>query len=283
MRVLIDAARAAGVRLVSLVGIDEYSQPSPEGRAVLGGLPYFAHLLQPRPVAIDVIVREPQPDGCRGDPEARAFGTVGPADAVVLNPWPSKELLPGLERPVTLGGDDPGASGLDGGSTTACLMLGADVTATSAFRAAVRATDRGFQVFLSPRSIDVSAPPPPPAPAGGALAALLAGDAGAGPGVMGSLPRETIQRVVRRNIEQIKRCYQRELQVSPALTGRVTVKFVIAPSGAVQEATIRDSNLGRPEVESCITRAVRRWRFPRPEGGGMVVVSYPFVFTPAGG
>ena len=30
-------------------------------------------------------------------------------------------------------------------------------------------------------------------------------------------------------------------------------------------------------------QAVRRWEFPKPLGGGIVIVSYPFVLTPAGG
>jgi hypothetical protein len=36
-------------------------------------------------------------------------------------------------------------------------------------------------------------------------------------------------------------------------------------------------------VENCIVQAVRRWEFPKPLGGGIVIASYPFVLTPAGG
>ena len=35
-------------------------------------------------------------------------------------------------------------------------------------------------------------------------------------------------------------------------------------------------------VENCTVQAVRRWEFPKPLGGGIVIVSYPFVLTPAG-
>jgi hypothetical protein len=35
-------------------------------------------------------------------------------------------------------------------------------------------------------------------------------------------------------------------------------------------------------VESCVVQAVRRWPFPRPEGGGLVIVSYPFNFQSNG-
>ena len=36
--------------------------------------------------------------------------------------------------------------------------------------------------------------------------------------------------------------------------------------------------LGNPAAENCIAQAVRRWTFPQPKGGGIVIVSYPFVF-----
>jgi hypothetical protein len=41
--------------------------------------------------------------------------------------------------------------------------------------------------------------------------------------------------------------------------------------------------MGNPRVESCTLQAVKRWPFPQPNGGGLVLVSYPFVLAPAGG
>jgi hypothetical protein len=35
-------------------------------------------------------------------------------------------------------------------------------------------------------------------------------------------------------------------------------------------------------AESCVVQAVRRWEFPKPAGGGIVIVSYPFNFTAGG-
>jgi hypothetical protein len=40
--------------------------------------------------------------------------------------------------------------------------------------------------------------------------------------------------------------------------------------------------MGNAPVENCIVQAVRRWDFPTPSGGGMTIVSYPFVLVPAG-
>jgi hypothetical protein len=39
--------------------------------------------------------------------------------------------------------------------------------------------------------------------------------------------------------------------------------------------------MNNPPVEQCIAGAVRRWEFPKPEGG-IVIVSYPFVLKAAG-
>jgi hypothetical protein len=45
---------------------------------------------------------------------------------------------------------------------------------------------------------------------------------------------------------------------------------------------VADSSLRNEAVESCIVRAVRRWTFPAPDGGGVVVVNYPFLLDAAG-
>ena len=101
--------------------------------------------------------------------------------------------------------------------------------------------------------------------------------------VRGSLSKEVIRRVVQRHINEVKFCYEQELNSRPDLQGRVTVSFIIAPTGAVQSATVADSSLGNRGVETCIAGAVRRWTFPSPEGGGVVVVSYPFMLQAPGG
>lgn len=101
--------------------------------------------------------------------------------------------------------------------------------------------------------------------------------------VRGSLSKEVIRRIIRRHINEIRFCYEQELNQRPDLQGRVAVKFIISPTGAVQMAAIAKSTMGNPRVEQCIAKAVRRWTFPSPEGGGIVVVTYPFVLSPAGG
>jgi TonB family protein len=97
--------------------------------------------------------------------------------------------------------------------------------------------------------------------------------------VKGSLSKEVIRRIVHRHINEVKFCYERQLAQRPDLSGRVSVKFIISGTGAVQMAAVASSTLGDPQVENCIAQAVRRWTFPQPEGGGIVIVTYPFMLT----
>ncbi|MEL6177655.1 MAG: AgmX/PglI C-terminal domain-containing protein [Myxococcota bacterium] len=39
------------------------------------------------------------------------------------------------------------------------------------------------------------------------------------------------------------------------------------------------NSTGSGAVASCVAGKVRRWVFPQPKGGGIVVVTYPFVFS----
>ena len=95
--------------------------------------------------------------------------------------------------------------------------------------------------------------------------------------VIGALSAEAIRRVVRRHLPEIRHCYEQGLTGNPSLEGRVTVSWLVSPTGAVQSTNVAGSTLGNQRVESCISQAVRRWTFPQPEGGGTVGVNYPFV------
>ncbi|MDZ4696946.1 MAG: TonB family protein [Deltaproteobacteria bacterium] len=101
--------------------------------------------------------------------------------------------------------------------------------------------------------------------------------------VRGSLDKEIIRRIIRRHINEVKFCYEQELVKSPELQGRIAVNFTIAATGQVVASVMQDSTLSNRRVESCVVAAVRRWEFPKPNGGGIVIVTYPFVFNPAGG
>ena len=99
--------------------------------------------------------------------------------------------------------------------------------------------------------------------------------------VKGSLPKETIRRVVSSRNAQLRQCYESRLAVNPNLAGRVAVKFIISGTGAVQMAAVSESTVNDPEVENCTAQVFRRMLFPAPDGGGIVIVTYPIQFQPA--
>jgi metallo-beta-lactamase class B len=100
-------------------------------------------------------------------------------------------------------------------------------------------------------------------------------------GDTGDPANEVVRRIIRPRLNEVKACYERELSLKPDLAGKIRVQFTIAPSGQVVASSLAASTLGNARVESCTVAVVRRWQFPKPLGGGFVVIVYPFVFTPA--
>ena len=100
--------------------------------------------------------------------------------------------------------------------------------------------------------------------------------------VRGSLDKEIIRRIIRLHSNEVKYCYEQELTRHPALSGRISVQFVIAANGEVKSSVLQSSTMNNVRVESCVVQAFRRWEFPYPAGGGIVRVSYPLNFVPGG-
>lgn len=99
------------------------------------------------------------------------------------------------------------------------------------------------------------------------------------PQTQGALDREIIQRVVRQNRRDIQHCYETRLYDDPELEGKLTVVWVIAPSGDVLSTKIKESTLDDEELHRCVAGRIQRWVFPEPDGGGIVRVNYPFSFS----
>lgn len=94
--------------------------------------------------------------------------------------------------------------------------------------------------------------------------------------------RDLVLKVVRKHQNEIRFCYESELQKHPELAGKVTVAWTIGASGEVASADIAESGLDNTNVEACIVQRVRRWNFPEPQGGQEVAITFPWVFKVAG-
>lgn len=98
--------------------------------------------------------------------------------------------------------------------------------------------------------------------------------------VKGKLDADIVRRIVRAHINEVRSCYNAGLAKNPKLAGRVVIDFVIISTGKVRDAKVAESTLSDANVGTCIERALERWTFPKPRGGGEVGVSYPFVLSP---
>jgi hypothetical protein len=95
----------------------------------------------------------------------------------------------------------------------------------------------------------------------------------------GSLDPAVIQRIVRQNFGRFRLCYEQGLVGNPALTGRVSTKFVIARDGSVSTSALGDSDIPDSRVSACVVRSFSGLSFPTHEGP-VLQVTYPLVFTP---
>jgi|GEM_PF-1137479 len=98
--------------------------------------------------------------------------------------------------------------------------------------------------------------------------------------VKGSMDRHIIRRIVRNHINEVRHCYNQALTRDPAIAGRVTMQFVISPTGAVSNAVVGKTEIEDAQLGQCLAKAIKRWKFPVSSDAGNAVVNYPFVFKP---
>jgi pSer/pThr/pTyr-binding forkhead associated (FHA) protein len=70
--------------------------------------------------------------------------------------------------------------------------------------------------------------------------------------ILGALDKSLIDAVIKKHMNQIRYCYQRELPKNFSLAGKVIVKFVIGKTGLVFKVSTKTSTLGSKVVEGCI-------------------------------
>jgi hypothetical protein len=102
------------------------------------------------------------------------------------------------------------------------------------------------------------------------------------PVILGSLDKEIIRRIVQEHASQIRYCYERELTRTPGIFGKIKMKWVINGEGKVTQAQTEETQMKNANVENCLATKIKTWVFPKPKGGGIVIVSYPFVFKQSG-
>jgi len=99
------------------------------------------------------------------------------------------------------------------------------------------------------------------------------------PSSQGDLDKAIIRRYIKRNIQKIQYCYEKQLLAKPTLSGTVQTQFFITPNGTVASASGSGVD---SEVSSCVADVIKSIEFPKPKGGGSVTVNYPFIFHSSG-
>jgi len=92
--------------------------------------------------------------------------------------------------------------------------------------------------------------------------------------------QDAISRVVGKHADAIENCYKKEVRLNPNLKGSLTIQFTITADGRVNRARIADSTLRNRNVENCVLRRVRSWRFKKIEKSeGPVTFSQKYIFS----
>lgn len=102
---------------------------------------------------------------------------------------------------------------------------------------------------------------------------------GEGESFSGTIDKEAIRRVIMANYRVIKACYERELNRTPDLVGKLVIEWDIGEKGAVLRTAVASNDLGNRAVAECLMGRLRTWRFPEPPTNQVVTVAYPFVFS----
>lgn len=103
--------------------------------------------------------------------------------------------------------------------------------------------------------------------------------------VMGSIDKELVRKVIQEHAAQIRYCYEQQLALNPKLSGKVAIKWIINADGSATGAQVDggSTTLQDAKVHQCMMARIVSWEFPKPKGGGMAVITYPWILRSSGG
>jgi hypothetical protein len=93
----------------------------------------------------------------------------------------------------------------------------------------------------------------------------------------GFLEPDRIESVVEAGFRLYGHCYRDGLSRTPGLGGAVRLKFVIAPTGEVENVLDGGSDLPDQRVINCVAQGIFALQFPKPQRGSVHVL-YRVVF-----
>ena len=100
-------------------------------------------------------------------------------------------------------------------------------------------------------------------------------DMGAGGG---SRSAADIMKVVRQRTPGLRHIYNKYLKKQPGFSGKVTLRFTIAPGGDIISISVASSSTGFAEFDNAVKNTVKRWTFSKVKSGN-TTVTIPFTFS----
>ncbi|MDR0516745.1 MAG: TonB family protein [Fibromonadaceae bacterium] len=94
----------------------------------------------------------------------------------------------------------------------------------------------------------------------------------------GSRSKADIMAVVNQRMPGLRRIYNQHLKTNSGLTGKVTLKFTIAPGGDIISISIVSSTTGDSKFDEAIKNAVQAWKWKAIKSGN-TTPTIPFNFS----
>lgn len=163
-----------------------------------------------------------------------------------------------------------GTRALDGEDRTRRWIFGHEVHAATGLAGTGPAVELNGVFTALPR-VEGSEPTPPPVGSGEPRGVTL----------LGALSKDVIDAAIRKTaVALASACYEDLLGRSSEAAGKLSIRLVIGPEGKVTRSDLATVEVGDAEFHQCMLDAISAVAFPPPRGGGIVIVTYPFVFAP---
>ena len=88
---------------------------------------------------------------------------------------------------------------------------------------------------------------------------------------------DALRQQVKRQIGQVRTCYESQLKEDPTLSGRLVLSWMVS-GGRALDVRVEESSIRSEALSACVVGRVKGWTFDRDID---TEVRYPFVFEPA--
>ena len=95
----------------------------------------------------------------------------------------------------------------------------------------------------------------------------------------GALTQADIARILEKQGALFDVCYSLGAGKSRDFRATVTVKATVGPNGVVNATEVLKSTAKNPKVDTCVAQAFRKVKFPPPQNGGTMVITFPITFA----